>query len=268
MGLKCKSVSVNGQRLAYLTRPGSGTPLLLIHGFSSEKDNWLQFVRFLPKDRPLLIPDLPGHGQSTFSTATTYAAPVLSDMLLDWLQTINCPCCDIAGNSLGGWVSLLMAHTQPSRVNSLGLIDAAGVYPPHPSELQQHLDRGENPMLVSNSEEYEAFMDFVFYRRPHVPWPISVYLKVNYLSKTVQNHKIWHDMFDNLESIEHLLPQILQPTLVIWGDRDRILDPSSVDVFAAGLPNIKTVVIKDCGHSPMVERAEETAGYFQKFFQY
>jgi len=264
-GLEYKTVQVGEQQLAYLFRPGTGLPILLIHGFSAEKDNWLPWVRYLPRDRPLLIPDLPGHGDSDFSSALVYSAPELSTLLLEWLQTVECSCCEIVGNSLGGWIALLMAHAQPERVNTLGLIDAGGVYPPRPSELQQRLDRGENPMLVSTADEYEAFMNFVFYRRPALPWPLAVYLKVNYLSRSRQNHKIWHDMYNHLASIEHLLPDIRQPALVIWGDKDRILDPSSVQVFTEGLPHAAAVVLKNCGHSPMVERAKESAGFYTKF---
>ncbi len=262
MGLECRSAQVKGQNLVYLFRAGTGTPILLIHGYSAEKDNWLPFVRYLPKGRPLLILDLPGHGESDFSFATDYTAPAFRDILLDWLEVIECPCCEIVGNSLGGWIALLIAHAQPQRVNTLGLIDAAGVYPPHPSELQRRLDRGENPMLVSSSEEYEAFMNFVFYRRPYLPWPIRIYMKVSYLTRSKQNNKIWHDMYDKLESIEQLLPDIQHPVLLIWGDQDRVLDPSSVEVFEAGLPHVATVVLKNCGHSPMLEQTKKTAAHY------
>lgn len=264
LGLECKTAIVNGQKLAYYTRQGNGRPILLIHGFSAEKDNWLPFARYLPEDRPLLIPDLPGHGDSDYSIITKYTAKTISKTLLVWLEDIGCVNCDVVGNSLGGWISILMAHAQPKLVNSLGLIDAAGVYPPQPSELQQRLEHGENPMLVSNAEEYEVFMDFVYYKRPILPWPIPVYLKAKYLARVEQNHKIWHDMYEHLQTIENLLPEIRQPTLVIWGDRDRVLDPSSVDVFKSLLPDVTTVVIKDCGHSPMVEKAEMTAEKYDK----
>ncbi len=262
VGLEYRSVQVRGQKLVYLSRPGIGIPILLIHGYSAEKDNWLPFVRYLPKDRPLLIPDLPGHGDSDFSSTVVYSAPALGTMLLDWLQTIECSCCEIVGNSLGGWIALLIAYAQPERVNTLGLIDAGGVYPPHPSELQQRLDRGDNPMLVTNADEYEAFMDFVFYRRPFIPWPLSTYMKVSYLARIDQNHKIWKDMYDRLESIEHLLPDIRHQTVVIWGDKDRILDPSSVQVFVAGLPHTTIHVLKNCGHSPIVEQSSVTAAHY------
>jgi pimeloyl-ACP methyl ester carboxylesterase len=68
-------------------------------------------------------------------------------------------------------------------------------------------------------------------------------------------------------SLEKNLPKIKAPTLILWGDQDRILDISSVPVFEKGLKNHKTVIIKGCGHAPQVEKPQETATYYLDFIK-
>jgi pimeloyl-ACP methyl ester carboxylesterase len=60
---------------------------------------------------------------------------------------------------------------------------------------------------------------------------------------------------------------IKAPTLILWGDQDRLIHVSAVDVFKAGIPNSTVVVMKDCGHAPMVERPRESAEHFLKLIR-
>ena len=55
------------------------------------------------------------------------------------------------------------------------------------------------------------------------------------------------------------------PTLVLWGEQDRILDVSSIEVYAEHLPDASIVIMKDCGHTPMAERPEESAALYLTF---
>jgi abhydrolase domain-containing protein 6 len=65
--------------------------------------------------------------------------------------------------------------------------------------------------------------------------------------------------------LEKDLPKIKAPTLILWGENDKIIDVSSVPVFEKGLRNHKTVIIKECGHTPMLEKTQETAEAYLAF---
>ena len=65
--------------------------------------------------------------------------------------------------------------------------------------------------------------------------------------------------------IEVALPKIKVPTLVIWGDKDRVLDVSSAEVFKRLIPQAQLVIFKDVGHAPQMERTKETAIAYQSF---
>ncbi|MCY1464797.1 pimelyl-[acyl-carrier protein] methyl ester esterase [compost metagenome] len=65
--------------------------------------------------------------------------------------------------------------------------------------------------------------------------------------------------------LEPELPRIEAPTLLLWGDRDRVLDPSSIEVMKPLLKRPSVVIMENCGHAPMLERPEETAQHYQAF---
>ena len=74
-------------------------------------------------------------------------------------------------------------------------------------------------------------------------------------------------MDPDFRSLEKELPNIEAQTLILWGDQDKVLDVSSVPVFEKGLKNHKTVIIKDCGHLPMIEKPQETATHYIDFIK-
>ena len=65
-------VSVQGQKIAYLERQGSGETIVLLHGFGANKDNWVRFTRSLPKEYRVIAFDLPGHGDSSKENDKAY----------------------------------------------------------------------------------------------------------------------------------------------------------------------------------------------------
>lgn len=62
--LTYQTVSLEGKDVAFLERKGSGESIVLLHGFSADKNNWIRFVRYLPKKYHVLAIDMPGHGDN------------------------------------------------------------------------------------------------------------------------------------------------------------------------------------------------------------
>jgi pimeloyl-ACP methyl ester carboxylesterase len=75
------------------------------------------------------------------------------------------------------------------------------------------------------------------------------------------------EIIPDVYSLEKDLPNIKAPALILWGYQDKVIDISSVPVFEKGLKNHKTVIIKDCGHVPMVEKPQETATHYMDFIK-
>jgi len=62
-----------------------------------------------------------------------------------------------------------------------------------------------------------------------------------------------------------LLPEIKIPVFLLWGNKDRILDASSVAVYQKYLPDVQTRIVEDCGHGLIIEKPEEAANAYTKF---
>ncbi|MCK7515252.1 MAG: alpha/beta hydrolase [Desulfobacterales bacterium] len=108
-------------------------------------------------------------------------------------------------------------------------------------------------------------MAFLFVNPPSLPYPIKKLMFKTYLANRQFYEKEAKEIFPDFYSLEKDLPNIKAPTLILWGDQDKIVDISSVPVFEKGLKNHKTVIIKDCGHVPMMEKPQETATHYIRF---
>jgi len=79
------------------------------------------------------------------------------------------------------------------------------------------------------------------------------------------NDKIFGDMRAKMLDLKPILGKIKAPAMIMWGDTDRVLHVSSVDIFTKGIKGSTSYILKDCGHVPMIERPEETSAVFLKF---
>ncbi|MGA2525686.1 MAG: alpha/beta hydrolase [Smithellaceae bacterium] len=97
-------------------------------------------------------------------------------------------------------------------------------------------------------------MPIVFVNLPSVPYPIDKVMIKTFLANRQFYEKEGKEIYPDSFSLEKDLPKIKAPALILWGNQDKLIDVSSVSVFEKGLKNHKTVIIKDCGHVPMMEK--------------
>ena len=265
-GLTKKLIKIDDHNIVYL-EGGKGPTVLLLHGYSANKDNWPQFAAYLTKDYHVIAPDLPGHGESSQQITAKYDVSSQIDCLHKFVQAIDIKKFHIAGNSMGGWFSCAYAVRYPGDVASIGLFDAAGVRSLQKSEVDKLFEKGENPLLLKDAGDLTRLMSLIFFNPPMMPYPFKKMFVQKALANKGINQKIGNDLIGDFNSLEKDLPKINAPTLILWGDKDRIIDVSSVPVFEKGLKNHKTVIIKDCGHVPMIEKAQETATEYLAFIK-
>lgn len=262
-----KEVEVEEHTLSYLERDGSGETIVLLHGFAADKENWLRFVRHIPDRYRIIALDLPGHGESTRDFKTHYDSYSMARRFAKAAEKIGLERFHLAGNSMGGLVSILYSSDHPEKVISLGLFDSAGVLGPDKSDFFKSLDKGENPLVVTSREGFANLLELCFNKQPFLPWPARSVMAERYISRSDFNRKMWEDLFSIRDDtpVRNILPGLHMPVLILWGDNDRILDVSSTAVFRSYLPDARTALVKGCGHVPMVERPEETALKYSAF---
>jgi pimeloyl-ACP methyl ester carboxylesterase len=166
---------------------------------------------------------------------------------------------------MGGAIAAMCAVTYPGHVKSLWLISPAGVNTPIESELKLLLKTGKNPLIAETPEQFKDTLDFIFYKKPFIPPTIEKMLG----KQSVENKGIKDIVFkainDNPVWIDDLLQGSKVPTLILWGDKDRVVHVSGAGILASKMTAANSVIMKDTGHLPMLERPKETAEAFLKF---
>jgi abhydrolase domain-containing protein 6 len=260
-----KVARVDGHEVVYLDG-GKGEPLVLLHGFGANKDNWTQIAPFLAPHFRLVIPDLPGFGDSTRDRAARYDADTQLARLKSFIDELELGPVHLGGNSMGGYLAALYAARYPASVKSQWLLAPAGVAGAEPSEYFRYLERGENPLLINNVSDFKRLMDLCFSKRPYVPNVFLRCLCERNMREREFNEKIFGEMFtEPPPALETELAGSDTKTQIVWGDNDRILHPSGASLLATVISGAQSSIMQQMGHCPMLERPRETADLYLKF---
>jgi len=107
----------------------SNPALVLVHGLGSAGTIWKSLIPDLMNDFTVYSIDLPGHGEAALGEEEKYDPSSLGEMILRYMQEVhNVDKMHVAGNSLGGWISLEMAALKPSHVASVTALAPAGLW--------------------------------------------------------------------------------------------------------------------------------------------
>ncbi|MEX6503241.1 alpha/beta fold hydrolase [Pseudomonas zhanjiangensis] len=250
----------------YRGGPTNGETLLMIHGFAADKDNWLRFARHFTERYDVIAIDLPGFGDSSRPEGSSYDVGTQVERIAAFTQALKIDKLHLLGNSMGGHIAALYAARYPRQVLSLGLLANAGISAPQKSELLSRLEQNRsNPLLVNSTEDFERLLDLVFVEVPPLPAALKTYLAERAIARHAHHRRIFRQLVERYIPLEPELPKVQAPTLLLWGDRDRVLDASSIAVMRPLLSQPSVVLMKDCGHAPMIERPQETALHYQAF---
>ncbi|MDH3587932.1 MAG: alpha/beta fold hydrolase [Gammaproteobacteria bacterium] len=258
-GVEVAVFESQGATISYLERDAAGPTIVLLHGFASEKDSWLRFLRKIPKNYRIIALDLPGHGGSSRDPQRSYTVESMVSLVEAAILALADQPVHMVGTSLGGMIATLYTARNIKRVHTLTLFAPAGVYPPNPSEFQAMLDRGENPLIAASRDDFDRLMDLVFFDPPPLMWPVGPSIRRYALSRAPFHQKIWNDLWPGHPTVDEHLPNIKIPVLLVWGTNDRILDVSSVEVFENLLPDVETVLVERLGHATVNERPADMA---------
>jgi pimeloyl-ACP methyl ester carboxylesterase len=244
---------------------GEGPPLLFIHGLGGSWPNWLEQLPVFAGARRVIAVDLPGFGHSPMPRETIsisgYAHTL--DALLDGL---GIDAAAVVGNSMGGFVAAELAINFPQRVERLVLVSAAGISTYNDragTRALPGLRRAERVVsayagwVAAHSEAVarrpvlrNATLGFVASHPSRLPAALAAEQirgagKPGFVQALAAN--LDYDFRDRLA-------EIACPTLIVWGDKDRVITARDADRFAELIPGSRRVVFEDTGHVPMLER--------------
>ena len=264
-GFKKRSIDIGELTMGFYEGGNSKQPsIVMLHGYSADKNVWLRFARHFVDDYHVIIPDMAGHGDTTFVSGSDYSITAQSQRLSALLNTLNIDQVHIIGNSMGGFISADFSLSFPDRVLTTGLVDPAGVSSPEPSEMQQLLTTGYNPFLVERRGQFHTFYAMTMEKPPWMPTAVLDAMAENYQIRRVALAEIFND-FHNTPLLETRLANLRSPALLLWGSEDRLIHVSSVDTWRAAIPTLEITVWEGIGHMPMLEIPEESATRYQQF---
>ena len=116
--------------------------------------------------------------------------------------------------------------------------------------------------MVRQPEDFQKLLDFVFVQQPPLPAPLKRYLGERAVAASAFNAQIFEQLRQRYIPLEPEL-KIEAPTLLLWGDRDRVLDVSSIEVMRPLLKRPSVVIMENCGHDGRTP--EETAQHYRAF---
>ncbi|MBC7752404.1 MAG: alpha/beta hydrolase [Candidatus Saccharibacteria bacterium] len=269
-GMHRRSTYINSQKIVWLEGGNPhGEPLLLIHGFASNKENWIMLLPFLVKRYRLFVPDLPGWGESTFDFTESYRIEDQISRLEMWANRYLPEDFHVVGSSMGGGIAALFAVRQPDQVRSLTLMNALGVFGDQLTYFERELQQGRNQLVAERLTDVVYMMSTATsYRR----WALTAFLAPLMYQELVSrqhiNMYLSHQLMKDADSdVFESIATIKQPTLIMWGENDRILHPSCADVFKQLIPHADVKILRGAGHLPMVEMPAVTARSLQKFWK-
>lgn len=263
-GLAETTIDVADHRIVYLAG-GAGDPLLLLHGFGANKDNWVRVARYLTPHFHVIAPDLPGFGESTHDPNARYAIDDQVQRLHTFVQALGLEAFHLGGNSMGGHLAGIYAARYPDEIKSLWLLAPAGVATAQASELAARFAVGDNPLLVDSVEGFDRLLDFVYVTPPYIPRSVKHYLAAQAMARRPFNEKIFRDLLAFRRPLEPALQGFAAPTLIMWGDTDRLLHVSGAAILAGLVQDGHLAILEHTGHVPMIEKPQESAQQFLRF---
>jgi pimeloyl-ACP methyl ester carboxylesterase len=244
---------------------GTGQPLVFVHGLSGSWPNWLEQLPVFAATHRVITLDLPGFGHSPMPdeqiSISGYAR--LLDRLLD---TLEVDAAAVIGNSMGGFIGAELAIAFPQRVERLVLVSAAGIstYDHHGALRAVPVLRRAERILTAYTAWMASRSDTVA-RRPRLrdatlnlvtrhPSRLPAALAAEQLRGSGKPGFI-QALEANLNyDFRDRLPEIACPTLIVWGEEDRVITARDAAQFEELIPNSRVVMYADTGHMSMLER--------------
>lgn len=266
LGLHARSLVIDGQRWAYVERAADqvvAATIVMLHGYTGSKENWYRLAARLRGRYRMVIPDLPGWGESEHRADADYGYAAQAASVAAFIRAISDQPVVLLGHSMGGGVAVVVAARYPQLIARVGLLNASGV---EFKDNQFGLDvlDGKNPFGVRDAASLEHYLDSLFHvrkARPPIPWPASRIV----IAQRCRDGDFEQSVLDCIGRSEtrflpgELAAQIRQPALLLWGRQDAVIDPSSLDLYAAQMPQARKVLLDDCGHMSLMEHPDAVA---------
>jgi 4,5:9,10-diseco-3-hydroxy-5,9,17-trioxoandrosta-1(10),2-diene-4-oate hydrolase len=255
---------VKGTKIRYIVK-GSGSPVLLIHGFGQFLEVWWFNIGPLSQHYQVYAMDLPGHGLSE-KPAVDYTFSIVTEFIIDFMEALGIGHASLIGHSMGGSICLDEAINFPDKVDRIILVDSGSlsekvpllyrlcalpilgdilVRPTIKAGVRSRIKRTfYNPDLVT---EDMVNLSYELLRKPGV--------KATMLSIIRGGVSISRSNPETIVTDKLRLVKV--PTLLIHGAQDTVIPLEYAQNACRLIPDCRLEIIDECGHCPHLEKASE-----------
>jgi pimeloyl-ACP methyl ester carboxylesterase len=239
-----QDIHTSSGTLSYVERGVGEIPVVFIHGAGGTHQHWGYQIRDLAPRTRVVVPDLPGHGQSALpghDRVDGYAATITA--LLNALQIDRAI---LAGHSMGAAVALWTAIEHPERVAGLGLVGAGARMRVAPAVLEG--------LLTDRTATIKLIVSLCY----HADTPPDVLRQAeeNYRhcdAQTFHGDFVACDRFD----VRERLATVNCPTVIVVGDQDRMTPPRHAEALRDQIAGATLITVSGGDHMPMIRRPDE-----------
>jgi len=267
-------IDIAGTTIRYRVT-GCGTPVLALHGIGQSLDDWTEQHDRLARNHTVYSLDLPGFGYSDRmpGTATLNRLASFLPLFLDGVG-VTSPV-TVLGNSLGGAVAMTLAVNHPDRVAALVLANSAGFGPEVALALRLLSVTAIGRVLIHPSlKNTTRTVQSLFSDRS-----LATIERIRHsyaLSQRPAHSETLLDLAHDLGTVRGIrspwrqallaaLTKLDIPTLIVWGDRDRVLPSAHLAAAVLALPRAESHLFDRTGHMPQIERPDEFAALVEEF---
>ena len=267
-----QSLAVGGLSVRF-ERRGRGPALVLVHGLLGYSFSWRQVLDRFSQHREVFALDMPGAGFSESSPTLDAHLSAAADRLREFLDVLGIKSCDLVGSSYGGATSLLLATMNPERVHTLTMVSPANPWSRIGRKRLAALSLPAVSRVFPPLARLMTPLHRVFVRRMYGDRSRATadtlrgyslpLLRMGTLEHAVKIARSWHS---DMRELEQQLPKAANiPTLIVWGSKDRVVDPASAKTLSRCFKQSRTVVMEGAGHLPYEECPEEFASIVGSF---
>lgn len=244
-GVRSRYVEVDGHRIHYFeAAPPNGTPgtpLVLVHGLGARSEDWAPMIPALAASGfHIYALDLLGYGRSARPADAGFGIALEEQTVAGFLHAVGLSRVDVAGWSMGGWVTMKLALDHPDLVDRVVVYDSAGVY------FQAGFD-----FSVFTPADPAGVQQLLALLMPHPP-AMPPFVVRDVVRTLGQNAWVVHRSIASMTSGRDLLDfrlyALRQPMLIVWGEQDKLIPPSSGQTIHRLVPGSVLALEPGCGH--------------------
>lgn len=223
--------------------------LILLHGLGASAERWLPIAPTLSKYFRVIVPDIIGFGYSDKPTVE-YTMDFFIEFFEEFIENMHIHRPIVIGSSFGGYLATEFAIRFSSRVEKLVLAAPAGMMRSSTNVLDQYIMAALYPTYEN---ALRAFMDMAY--DPSIVTDDTVRDFINRMRLPNAKYAFMSTLLGIRDSPRLLgrLSKIQVPTLLVWGDSDNMI-PLQYSKEYNEIPGSNLVILKDCGHTPFIEK--------------